>query len=355
MLGSRIELPDNNDADPVVLLDSWNEVLHSLGSRRDEIETLLIGETERRQEAAALQQRIDELRTERSALLVQGGAANREEFERRSGWFAQRKEIEELIGIAREELNEASRSEPELAVVEEDLEAYDVEQNAERIRVIRAELEQLEQSLHGAFERVGRVKQSIESLENDSRPSQLRFEKARIDTQLRIAAEEWFAARIAGRALETARSKYERNCQPAVLASASRYLERLTRGRYRNIWSPLDRRDLRVDDDHGISFRVEELSGGTREQLFLAVRLALVRELTRRGVELPMFLDDILVNFDQLRTEAAVDTLLEFAEEGQQILFFTCHLHLAHLFESRGIEPTWLPGHNLPLEERRAG
>ena len=102
-------------------------------------------------------------------------------------------------------------------------------------------------------------------------------------------------------------------------------------------------------------FGVEQLSGGTREQLFLAVRLAVVGEFTRQGIELPMILDDILVNFDQLRTETAVETLLEFAAEGQQILFFTCHLHLAHLFESRGIEPTWLPGHNPPIEERRAG
>ena len=56
-----------------------------------------------------------------------------------------------------------------------------------------------------------------------------------------------------------------------------------------------------------------------------------------------MVLDDVVVNFDQLRTEAAVRTLLEFAEQGQQIMMFTCHLHLAHLFENQGVEPIWLP------------
>lgn len=354
-LGQRLGR-DDDYADPLGVLDAWTRALDALAGCRDEIEGLHSEEAERRAEAADLQLRIDELRSERSLLLSQGGAADREDFERRSAWFAQRNEIQELIGIARDELAEAGRTEPDLALVEEDLVAYDAEQNAERIRTIRIELEEVEQSMHGAFERVGRLKQSIESLEDDARPSQLRFEKSRADAQMRTAAEEWFAAQIAGRALEQARRNYERNCQPAVLAAASRYLERLTRGRYRNVWSPLDRRDLRVDDDHGLSFRVEELSGGTREQLFLAVRLALVRDLSRQGIELPMFLDDILVNFDQLRTEAAVQTLLEFAEEGpQQILFFTCHLHLAHMFESRGVEPTWLPGHHLPIEERRAG
>ncbi|MEX2286948.1 MAG: hypothetical protein WD648_07660 [Planctomycetaceae bacterium] len=73
------------------------------------------------------------------------------------------------------------------------------------------------------------------------------------------------------------------------------------------------------------------------------------------GFHPPYSLDDILVNFDQSRTEAAVDALLHFREGGQQILLFTCHLHLAHLFQSRGIEPIWLPAHNAVLEERLAG
>jgi uncharacterized protein YhaN len=103
------------------------------------------------------------------------------------------------------------------------------------------------------------------------------------------------------------------------------------------------------------SLTVEQLSNGTREQLFLAIRLAMVREFRSRGIELPMVLDDVIVNFDQLRTEAAIETLTEFAAEGQQILLFTCHLHLAHLFETRGIDPIWLPGHEPAVEERRAG
>ena len=40
-------------------------------------------------------------------------------------------------------------------------------------------------------------------------------------------------------------------CQPATLALASKYLEKLTRGRYRNVWTPLGQRELRVDDERG--------------------------------------------------------------------------------------------------------
>jgi uncharacterized protein YhaN len=71
---------------------------------------------------------------------------------------------------------------------------------------------------------------------------------------------------------------------------------------------------------------------------------------------MPLLLDDVFVNFDAPRTEAAIDLLQEVAEGGQQVLFFTCHQHVVSQFEERGMHPVWL--HRLqgisPLE-RRAG
>ena len=213
----------------------------------------------------------------------------------------------------------------------------------------------MDRDRQAAFEELGGVKQSLKSLEADCEASRLRFEASQNRHELAHAAEEWFGIELTRQAIDRVRSKFERTCQPATLALASKYLEKLTRGRYRNVWTPLGQRELRIDDERGQSLSIEQLSRGTREQLFLAVRMATVHELGQKGIDLPMVFDDVLVNFDQLRTEAAVDTLCEFAEENRQILFFTCHLHLAHLFESRGVEPLWLPGHNLPQQERRAG
>ena len=84
--------------------------------------------------------------------------------------------------------------------------------------------------------------------------------------------------------------------------------------------------------------------------MFLAIRFALVREFAKRGVELPLVMDDLFVNFDQERTEAAADCLVDVANEGQQVLFFTCHEHIAHLFQRKQIEPLWLPGHRVAFD-----
>jgi uncharacterized protein YhaN len=158
-----------------------------------------------------------------------------------------------------------------------------------------------------------------------------------------VLAREWVICEAAGQALAALRHDFERTGQPAALADASSLFARLTGGKYRSIWAPLGERRLLVGDEQGRSFPLQSLSRGTREQLLLAVRLAVVRELARRGTTLPLILDDVIVNFDDERAGAAIDLFVELADAGQQIVFFTCHQHLAGLFRSHGIEPIPLP------------
>ena len=163
---------------------------------------------------------------------------------------------------------------------------------------------------------------------------------------------------MAEEAIHEVAGQFEQANQPEMLAAAIPFLHKLTLGKYSHLWTPLGRKQLFVDDDKHESLPAERLSGGTREQLFLSIRLAMVKAFSKKGVDLPMVLDDVTVNFDQDRSDAAVETLLDFTRDGQQLLVFTSHLHYAQLFEKRGIKPIYLPSRN-PLastvEERRAG
>ena len=105
---------------------------------------------------------------------------------------------------------------------------------------------------------------------------------------------------------------------------------------------------LRVDDARGTRLAVDKLSRGTREQLFLALRLALASSFARRGVSLPLVLDDVLVNFDVGRAKAAAAVLRDFAESGHQVLVFTCHEHIAKLFKQIKAEVRQLPDNAEP-------
>jgi hypothetical protein len=179
----------------------------------------------------------------------------------------------------------------------------------------------------------------------------LRIELGIVDKRLADALDRWRVLTVCGMMLGSVRDYYEREHQPQALREASVFLQRLTSGRYTRVWTPLGEPALRVDDSAGTSLRVEVLSRGTREQLFLALRLALANAYARRGVQLPLVLDDVLVNFDAVRAKAAALVLRDFARQGHQILIFTCHEHIAKIFKNLKADVRQLPdnaGPNAP-------
>ena len=66
---------------------------------------------------------------------------------------------------------------------------------------------------------------------------------------------------------------------------------------------------------------VEGMSSGTRDQLYLALRLASLEKYMESAEPMPFIVDDVLVDFDDARSQAALNALAELAEKTQVILF----------------------------------
>lgn len=213
-----------------------------------------------------------------------------------------------------------------------------------RAAELRGRLADFQGQLRTLLERRGRLNEQIESLAGDRTLASKRLDMAVLEKRLEDAVERWRALATACRALDLIRDTYQKHRQPETLQEASGYLDRLTQGRYRRVWTPLGEHALRVDDAAGESLPVEVLSRGTREQLFLSLRLALASSYARRGAPLPLVLDDVLVNFDADRAKAAATVLRDFAAEGRQLLVFTCHEHIMRLFKSLKAPVSRLPG-----------
>jgi uncharacterized protein YhaN len=73
---------------------------------------------------------------------------------------------------------------------------------------------------------------------------------------------------------------------------------------------------------------MKQLSNGTRDQLYLALRLASLEEAIGRGDSMPFIADDILIEFDDERSRVALEVLAELAGK-TQILLFSHHAHVA--------------------------
>eukprot|EP00913_Durusdinium_trenchii_P023315 g21893.t1 len=354
-VGRKLKQPLDPEADLSDVLTTWRERLDAAIAARAERKRLVQEYRIRRKEAARYAKQITECRQHRQTLFAQAGAADEDEFERMAEALNSRAELEELLDIAQQELRDAAATEPDLAVVEDDLRVFDDQRNSECIEMLELEIGEIETDLQAACEKVGGIKQAIETLANDRRLSKLKYEQARVRESIQQQMEEWFGIQLAERGFDAVRTEYERGRQPKVLAAAGRYFEQLTEGQYRNLWTPLGRRTLCIDDDRGRTRMVDQLSGGTREQLFLALRLATIDHLREQGVELPMVLDDVFVNFDENRTGSAIRTLSEYARRGQQVLFFTCHRHIADRFAEQGGSLINLPELAARQQERLAG
>jgi uncharacterized protein YhaN len=66
------------------------------------------------------------------------------------------------------------------------------------------------------------------------------------------------------------------------------------------------------------------MSSGTRDQLYLALRLATLERFIDNAEPMPLVVDDILINFDDQRARATLGVLAELANK-TQVLLFTHH------------------------------
>jgi uncharacterized protein YhaN len=173
--------------------------------------------------------------------------------------------------------------------------------------------------------------------------TEVRFDLECVQQQLDDAVRRWKVFAVLGQWLEVVCKLYEQQRQPETLLEASRFLKKLTEGHYTRVWTPLSEHALRVDNADGEQLPVEVLSRGTREAVFLSLRLALAAGYARRGINLPLVLDDVLVNFDAERAGAAARVLRDFAKDGHQLLMFTCHRHIMQLFKGIKVEVRELP------------
>jgi uncharacterized protein YhaN len=214
--------------------------------------------------------------------------------------------------------------------------ATELAELAEQRQIWQRELQQL-------AELRGRCQERLRACSEDRELASRWLDLGAIEEQLRAAIERWQVLGVTHRLLQSIRRNYESQRQPEALREASQYLAQLTHGQYVRVWTPLDEDVLRVDNADGQALSVDVLSRGTREQVYLSLRLALVSAYARRGARLPLILDDVLVNFDGHRAEMAAEVLRDFAADGHQILLFTCHEHIVRVFRSLNVPTIVLP------------
>jgi uncharacterized protein YhaN len=186
----------------------------------------------------------------------------------------------------------------------------------------------------------------IASLGNDYGANKVAFdalngtdEAARAESQrqeaiaaMADAAERYLRLQTAARLLRWSIEKFRETRQGPMLQKASAIFSALTLDSFSRLLVDADGETprllgLRPD---GRQVDVGGMSEGSRDQLYLALRLAALELQSEEGAGMPLIADDLFVNFDDRRTAAGLNALGELSRR-MQVVFLTHHDHLVPL------------------------
>ncbi len=289
------------------------------------------------EELANRESRLRGVEDESLALVKSGGAENTEEFLQRAATYAEREKLQAQLVTATGKLRRISGPGAELEAFQDRLAASKPQIISEEIRRCEAELERIASARSELDTERGSVAKEREQLIGEEDSSKLRAERNRLLEEMNGHAREWVVRTIAENLLREAQGKFERERQPNVLRHSEGFFRGMTGGRYRAVFSPLGSSEIHVTDDDGSTKQPAQLSRGAREQLFLALRFGLIRELGQRSERLPVIVDEALVNFDPDRGLRAAQAFVELAEQNQ-VLVFTCHPQIVDWFVKAAAE-----------------
>jgi len=151
--------------------------------------------------------------------------------------------------------------------------------------------------------------------------------------EARASAERYARLHVARVLLRSGIERFRKEQQGPLLRNAGMHFSRLTGGRYERLVVDQNATGQTVVfaiRDEGTECPMEALSEGTRDQLYLALRIAAVEHHAQQAEPLPFIADDLLVQFDDVRAAAAIALLAELGRTTQVILF-THHDHIAAL------------------------
>lgn len=211
-------------------------------------------------------------------------------------------------------------------------------------------LVELDAARDAARDRVLGAESGLARFDDRQSAADAQVEAEAILAKLRGAAERWARVRTAWLILHDEVERYRATHQAPLLARTNQLFPRLTLGNYS---------ELRVDHDadppvlcavakDGSRVPIQSLSDGARDQLYLALRLASLEHYAGANEALPLCLDDVLINFDDERSRAALEVLAETASR-IQVLLFTHHEHMVSAAVAA------LPASALTVHELRRG
>ncbi|WP_321471982.1 AAA family ATPase [uncultured Paludibaculum sp.] len=291
-----------------------------------------------REKLDGLDIRLTQLEAHLKALVIEAGCGEPAEVPARIAAWEKRQAAQNkldeihhtLAGIAAGRTLEALEEEARGVIADE------IPGRLENVEQTRARLEQEKDEL---IREETSLNQKMEGFEasTDARDAASDLQSTR--AALVEETEHYVRLRLAEQLLRSAIDEFRRKSTGRLLERSSQVFAALTLGSF-------DGLKLEYGSDAkgqvvlvGVrpdrrTVTVEGMSEGTRDQLYLALRIASLEVHFEKHPAVPLIADDILVHFDDARAAAALGALAELAGH-TQVLLFTHHRHMVELAAER--------------------
>jgi len=280
-----------------------------------------------------LENQLENISNDLAQFIRSSGAQDSMDFLRKQSVLDSQKSLKETIeqkrGIIQSNIGLGSYFDKFIEAIQ----TAPLEEIKQKLSRLQVELEEQHDNREQLLQDIGETRNEIEKLSSNNDLIAKQTELEFLKQQLQSLAREWASYRAALVLLDAAKQEYEKTRQPGVIRSAENLFNQITG--YRRIIKTIDQDEVLIENDRHQRKGVLEMSRGTREQLYLAMRFGLINEYETRSEPLPAVMDDIFVNFDDERDERIIKILSKFSQQ-RQVLVLTCHQRSLEAYKDIG-------------------
>ncbi|MBP6581928.1 MAG: AAA family ATPase [Chromatiaceae bacterium] len=256
-----------------------------------------------------------------------------EELEPLLANLERRKTLRDRIDGLREALSAPARGQglDEFIALVQAENADDLPQRKSILETRKAEKTLIMQDVHAELIKLNREKDDLDRAGDAA--ADFRQQAESVVATLKQDAARFIRLRLAADFLRNQIERFRKENQGPLLEKSGQVFKQMTRGAFDGLAAEFNIEDVpvmvgtRMD---GATVPVEGMSDGSRDQLYLALRLAATDRYLEEHEPMPLILDDLLITFDNERTGAILPQLANLAKR-TQIFLFTHHEHLVEL------------------------
>lgn len=224
--------------------------------------------------------------------------------------------------------------------VVEEAGTWPIEGAEHQIAAAATAIEQLEGQVEAAQQVLFGAKQRRDAIDGGTVAAEAQQASQSLVARIAKEARAYARARLAQEVLGRVVQRYREQHQGPMLRRSADVFARITCGRFSGLTvdHEEDRQVLLGVRPDKSRVPVLGMSQGTRDQLFLSLRLAAIEQHIESRGPFPVIVDDLLVQFDDERSLATLEALAELSRR-TQVLFFTHHRHLVELARASKLAP----------------